>query len=192
MCGRYLIDDDTYAGVWLLLNTPGKVNDIHKGEVFPTNTAPVITRDGAVNVKWGFPHWKNSGVIINARAETALAKNMFRNPLLERRCVIPSGGFYEWDRTGTLKKKDKYLFRFSGAGFLCMAGMFSVFRDASGSEYSAFVILTTEANDSVAPIHDRMPVILAPDEYDLWIADSEFMEYVLRRPGPALCAERAD
>jgi len=186
MCGRYLIDDDTYAGMWLLLNTPGKISEIVRGEVFPTNTAPIITHDGAAAAIWGFPHWKNSGVIINARSETALQKNMFRGPLLERRCVIPSSGFYEWARTGGKKTKEKYLFRLPEATFLFMAGMFGVFRDASGGEYSAFVILTTAANDSVAPVHDRMPVILAPDEQSQWIGDAKFMEYALLRPGPKL------
>ena len=72
---------------------------------------------------------------------------------------------------------------------LHMAGIVNVFRDSSGCEYSAFVILTTTANDSVAPIHDRMPVILAPDEGELWLDDDAFMEHVLHRLGPKLSPE---
>ena len=186
MCGRYLIDDDDNSDIWLLFNMPDSLQNISRGEIFPTNIAPVINCNGATAAKWGFPHWKSNGVIINARAETALEKSMFRKPLEERRCVVPSSGFYEWDRSGGRKKAQKYLLRLPGENILYMAGMINVFRDASGSEYSAFVILTTGASDTVALIHDRMPLILAPDEQDLWIGDTGFMEYALHRPGPEL------
>ena len=72
---------------------------------------------------------------------------------------------------------------------LYMAGMVNTFRDALGSEYNAFIILTTAANDFVSPVHDRMPVILTPEEVDKWAYDDEFMEYVLHRPGPELSVE---
>ena len=189
--------------------------DIIRGEIFPTNVAPVIKRDGVEVVKWGFPHWKNTSVIINARSETALEKKMFGKPLRERRCVVPSSGFYEWGHKSDFsqgnaglpgyeslfgnevphgsmesrsknKRKSKFLLRQPEENMLYMAGMVSTFRDAFGEEYDAFVILTTVANDSVSPIHDRMPVILAPDETSLWVQDDRFMEYVLLRPGPEL------
>ena len=73
---------------------------------------------------------------------------------------------------------------------LYMAGIINTFRDATGSDYSAFVILTTAANDSVAPIHDRMPVILEPDERVRWIRDERFMDHALRRAGPELTAQQ--
>jgi len=203
LCGRYLTDEETYAEIWEMTSaatqaislshasafagrTTGAVVPTVMGEVFPANIAPVITCDGAEAVKWGFPHWKGSGVIINARAETSSEKPMFRKPLLNRRCVIPSSGFYEWDRVGGGKKKNKYLLRRPGEHVLFMAGMINIFRDDAGQDYSAFVILTTAANSSVAPIHDRMPVILAPGERDQWLSDNGFMEYALRRPGPEL------
>jgi len=194
MCGRYLAGEEVYEDIWKILTDlaaggstlDSQLSTLVKGEVFPTNTAPVITPAGAAAVKWGFPHWKSAGVIINARAETALEKNMFRKPLLEKRCVIPSSGFYEWDRAGGKKKKDKYLLRRPGEKLLFMAGMINMFRDASGGDYSAFVILTTAANESVAPIHDRMPVILAPDECGMWLSDDGFMERALHRAGPGL------
>lgn len=190
MCARYLVDDETYADIIVRLADPDEAQGVVKGEVFPTNIAPVITSEGVKAVKWGFPHWKNSGVIINARSETAAEKSMFRKPLHERRCVIVSGGFYEWDKAGGGKKKDKYLLSRPGERMLFMAGMINTFRDASGGDYNAFVILTTAASGSVAEIHDRMPVILAPDETDLWIGDGVFMEHALRRPGPGLLMNR--
>jgi putative SOS response-associated peptidase YedK len=159
------------------------------GEIFPSTIASVVANNEIIAMKWGFPHWKNSGVIINARAETAADKNMFRRPLKERRCVVPSSGFYEWSRSSNRKAKDKYLFRQPDSGTtLYMAGISNTFRDALGNEYDAFTILTTEASDSVAPFHDRMPVILAPDEIDMWITDNEFTGFALHRPGPELTA----
>jgi len=206
MCGRYLIDDEAYADILQILHDLKAAKDrvysenipageLIKGEVFPTNVAPVIENGEIVAVKWGFPHWKNTGVIINARSETALEKRMFGKPLRERRCVIPSSGFYEWGdgsdlghggRSSGRKRKNKYLFRRPGEHSLYMAGMVGTFHDAFGDEYNAFTILTTAANENVAPIHDRMPVILASDEVDLWINDNGFMEFVLHRPGPEL------
>ena len=238
MCGRYLIEDEAYADILQILNDLKAAKDriytdnlpaeslmpgegFIKGEVFPTNIAPVIEDCEIVAVKWGFPHWKNTGVIINARSETALEKKMFGKALRERRCVIPSSGFYEWShssdsgsggfgsdgsgfgrsgysgsgygsnyhtprQSGKRKAKEKFLFRKPEERMLYMAGMVGTFHDTFGVEYSAFTILTTAANESVAPIHDRMPVILGAEEVDLWITDNSFMEFVLHRSGPEL------
>ena len=198
MCGRYLIDDEAFADILMIMSANTEImnsalqrsnSTLNKGDVYPASIAPVITDSGTESIKWGFPHWKRSGVIINARAETALQKSMFRKPLLERRCVIPSGGFYEWNRTGNGKKKDKFLLRLPDARILYMAGMINIFTDADGALYSAFVIITTAANNSVSAIHDRMPVILAADERDRWLTDDGFMESILQRPGPLLITE---
>jgi len=201
MCGRYLISHEAYADILQILhdlNAAGgvkrsgfAVEEALRGEVFPTNIAPVITDNGVAAVKWGFPQWKKSGVIINARAETALEKKTFQKPLRERRCAVLSSGFFEWGRSGGGKLKDKFLLPRPGEHVLYMAGMVNTFHDAFGIEYNAFVILTTSANDSVSPIHDRMPVILAADEVDLWTRDDGFMEYALHRPGPELVPEAA-
>jgi len=171
--------------------------EFSRGEIFPTYIAPVIENDrdsgdnSMVAIKWGFPHWKNTGVIINARSETALEKKMFGKAMRERRCVVPSGGFFEWGHRsapsiGKRKPKDKYLFRKPGDHMLYMAGIISTFRDDLGVEYAAYVILTTDANEYVSSIHDRMPVILSSDEIDLWTKDDAFMVYAIQRPGPEL------
>ncbi|MCL2662552.1 MAG: SOS response-associated peptidase [Oscillospiraceae bacterium] len=240
MCGRYLLEDEAYADILQILHdiqaakdrinidnisrvenlaTQSTVNDmiasgqLAHGEIFPSAIVPVVANFEIVTMKWGFPHWKNSSVIINTRSETASEKNMFRRPLKERRCVIFSSGFYEWSynsglpdddstflypgfphgslnlpRSGKRKPKNKYLFREPGKTTLYMAGISNTFRDAFGNEYDAFTILTTEANDSVEPFHDRMPVILAPDEIDMWITDNVFTGFAMHRPGPDLTA----
>jgi len=190
MCGRYLLEDEAYADILQILYNLNKAKKAAAGgDIFPTNIAPVCTSDGITAVKWGFPHWKNSGVIINARAETASEKKMFGRPLRESRCVVPSSGFYEWSHREGTRDKDKYLLRLPGENALYMAGIVGTFRDAQGTEYSAFAILTTAANDSVSSIHDRMPVILAPDELQLWIDDPHFTEYALHRAGPELSSK---
>jgi len=228
MCGRYLIDDEAYADLLQILNdisaikkasgidNLSKVDNLARGEIFPTNTAPVIIGDGVDAVKWGFPHWNNPSVIINARSETALEKKMFGRPMRERRCVVPSSGFFEWGSgdgfpgengypqdnlfgrssySGKVnygdnrsKRKQKYLFNRPGERVLYMAGIIGSFRDNLGEDYSAFVILTTAANESVSPVHDRMPVILAQDEITLWTDDNIFMEFAINRSGPELSA----
>jgi len=193
MCGRYLIDDEAYSDILMILYGTDKMSGMYsgatpivaRGEIFPTNFAPVISAGGASAIKWGFPHWKGSNVIINARSETALEKPTFRKSLLDRRCVIPSSGFYEWSRTGS-NKKQKYLFREPDEQKLYMAGFWNEFKDSTGVAYNAFTILTTAANDCVAPIHDRMPVILSQDEQDYWINDLAFMQFALQRRGPEL------
>ena len=225
MCGRYLeIDDDDlyeiltevgidYAGLGnsaLCVNEQLSIESIavesdiqlptvfNGREIVPANTELIVIQGSAVMGKWGFPKWKGSGVIFNARSETALEKAMFKKPLLTQRCVIPSKGFFEWGTVNgelskasrSTKKKDKYLLRREAEQVLLMAGMASIFRDPLGRDYLAYVILTTNANESVAPIHDRMPVILDRDETQRWLGDNTFIETVLSREGPLLQAQR--
>lgn len=153
--------------------------------LFPTNIVPVVTLNGVSALKWGFPQWKGNGVIINARAETALEKSMFRKPMLEHRCAVPCTGYFEWRQIEGRKKKDKYFLTYPGGGVLYLAGAYGRFRDANG-EYDAFVVLTTDANDSVSAIHSRMPVIISAEEREAWLGDTSFMEHVLSRTGPVL------
>ena len=91
------------------------VASIHTGEIFPTNAAPILLPDGQKMtpkpMTWGFPSFKGKGVIINARGETALDKPMFRRSVLERRCIVPTTGFYEWD-----SQKKEIPFSAAGAG----------------------------------------------------------------------------
>ncbi|MCL2045682.1 MAG: SOS response-associated peptidase [Oscillospiraceae bacterium] len=190
MCGRYLVDDDAADTIEMWMNSlTGGLPNYTTGEVFPTNIAAVLTQNGPEAVKWGFPHWQNSSVIINARSETALNSNMFRKPLQNQRCVIPSSGFYEWSAVPGTKKKDKHLLRITEDEMLFMAGMYNTFHDKNGNEYSAFVILTTDAHESIAHIHNRMPLLLLHDENDLWLGDNSFMEFALNRPGPELISK---
>lgn len=197
MCGRYTVfTEEEIMEMIEIIAEVGKrfgkssMNALKTGEIFPTNLAPVMgmeeNRIAAKPARWGFPKWNGKGQIINARAETALERPMFRKSIMERRCVIPSTGFYEWAHVEGKKKKDKYLLRLPESSMLYMAGMTNIFKDASGNPFEAYCILTTAAVPSVARIHDRMPVILAADEQELWLKDDRFMSHVLKRSGPEL------
>ena len=200
MCGRYFLSDEEYEIQQILKEIESRHNGTVKvGEVYPANMAPIMKYGQELAaVKWGFPKWNSSGVIINARAETAFEKTMFRISMLERRCVIPSCGFYEWDREKS--RKAKYLIRRPVSNLVYMAGAWNRFKSTEGGEYEAFVILTTESNESMKPpetelslfpderrpIHDRMPVILDTYEVDDWLEDNDFACDILRRRGPEL------
>jgi len=199
MCGRYTVftEEEIIEMNAIIAEVSQRFGykPVATGEIFPTNLAPVLwmeaNRLSPKPVLWGYPKWDGKGVIINARAETALEKNMFRKSLLERRCVIPSTGFYEWQHVEGKKKKDKYLLRLPESKMLYMAGMTGFFKDATGQPYEAYCILTTASNESVQPIHDRMPVILMPDEREAWLTDEGFMQHVLERAGPELTLDKA-
>ena len=123
MCGRYTVfTEQEIIEMREILdeinrNFGGQAAQLKTGEIFPTNLAPVIIAEGGIMAArpmfWGFPKWKGSGVIINARAETAADKPIFRSSLATRRCIVPSTGFYEWKRVEGKKQKDKYLINLS-------------------------------------------------------------------------------
>ena len=123
-------------------------------------------------VRWGLiPSWaKDPSVaakMINARSETAATKQAFRDALKSRRCLIPADGFYEWLRTG--KAKQPYCFEVNEGELFAFAGIWDRWRDPSGNAVDTCSILTTTPNAMTAQVHDRMPVILDPDSYDIWL-----------------------
>jgi putative SOS response-associated peptidase YedK len=166
------------------------------GEVFPTNNAAVVAlqndKPALSLMKWGFPHWQNKSVIINAKSETAADKKMFAQALYTRRCIIPSTGFYEWARTDG-KAKTKFRFNAPDNPMLYMAGLYTNFTSQESDEplTERFVILTRAANSDIADVHNRMPVILYKDEIARWLRDFEFAEAVMSRDSIRLIREAA-
>ncbi|KNY30268.1 protein of unknown function DUF159 [Pseudobacteroides cellulosolvens ATCC 35603 = DSM 2933] len=116
----------------------------------------------------GFSNFKNSGVIINARAETVAEKPMFRRSFASKRCLVPANGYYEW-LTHENKTKTKYLIKVKDKSIFYMAGLYDIFNDTGGKPYAAIAIITTEANSDVSFIHDRMPVILNDESIKVWL-----------------------
>lgn len=154
---------------------------IENGEIYPTNTAPILMglSLSPEPAAWGFPGFKGSGAVINARAETAAEKRMFAESLVARRCVIPSTGFYEWKKEG--REKRKYLFRIPEKKLLYMAGLYKEFQGER-----RYVILTTEPNSSIADVHNRMPVVLPEDMLATWVMDGDMAEQILKGVPPLL------
>lgn len=187
MCGRYQLDPGESAEIEAIVR---QVQDrVKTGEIFPTDAVAVLAQCvGGLAPRpmvWGYPRFQGkSGSIINARSETAGERPMFRRSLAERRCVIPTTGFFEWG-PGEGGGKRKYRFNRPGTRALYLAGLWNEF---AGEEKC--VILTTAANPSVAAVHDRMPVILAGDEVQAWVRDAGAAGEILGRTPPAL--ERAE
>ena len=161
--------------------TPVKLST---GDVFPKNIAPVVTNAGAAPMKWGFPGFQKSGVIFNARSETMWEKSLFRNAAASRRCVVPASCYFEWgnaqesllgDEQPKKTPKVKVRFTLPGAPMFYLAGIFGDY-PLDTLSIPHFVVLTTEANDSVSGVHDRMPVILRGEEAAAWLEDKKLPE----------------
>jgi putative SOS response-associated peptidase YedK len=143
--------------------------------VAPGATMPVVVRNSPNRVelmKWGLiPFWakdpKNSYKTINARAETVATSPVFREALKRRRCLVPASGFYEWQQTE--RGKLPYFIHLKDIELFAFAGLYDVWQDAEGNELRTYTIITTTPNDLVQPIHNRMPVILHPDDEAMWI-----------------------
>jgi putative SOS response-associated peptidase YedK len=142
-------------------------------------------------LKWGLvPSWSKDlsfgSHLINARSETVAEKPTFRHAIKYRRCIVPTSGFYEWDHSGG--KKQPYYIQLADQSPMCLAGVWESWKAPDGSELETFAILTTSANKLVEPIHDRMPVILYPDTFNLWLShnmhDPEQLQ-LLYQPFPA-------
>lgn len=104
----------------------------------------------------------------NARSETVHERPLFRTAFERRRCLVPVSAFFEWQRLG--KRSQRYTFRPRSAPFLALAGIWSTFRTPDGQKIGSFAILTTEPSALVAPIHDRMPVVLSEAAQDVWLS----------------------
>jgi len=145
-------------------------------DVLPSDASVVICEKGsglsAVSMKWGFANPYRKGLIINARAETAMEKQLFADSIQNRRCVIPASGFYEWDAA-----KARFRFTVPGDELVFLAGFFHA---EQGAE--RYTILTTAANDSMKRVHDRMPVMIDRSEIGMWIRDRERLAQFLERP----------
>lgn len=180
MCGRYTVfTEREYDEIKSIIDEVSKElktsENIANGEVFPTNIAPVIYRQGDKHIlapmKWSYGQFSGRP-IINARAETINEKPMFQSSLYQRRCLIPANAYYEWKQEEGLKKKTKFEISVKESKAFFMAGIYNVFKDNKGGQYTGYAIITTTANQTVAPIHDRMPVIIEPGLEKLWLGQN--------------------
>lgn len=182
MCGRFFIDAKNREIDRILESLQPDSPQVKLGEVFPTDIALVLTgQNGKITARamsWGFPRRDAKGVVFNARAESVLEKPFFRKSFLERPLAVPGSGFYEWKSIPGQKRKVKYLFQ-GDAPVLYLAGFWNKFDDVSGQ---CFTILTTAANESMMPLHERMPVLLHANEVPLWLAGKGREVFMRRIP----------
>lgn len=171
MCGRYVLySDKEQAEIKEIIEEVNKKHHfvVKKGDIYPSNLAPIYAPTPDQNgkrlevMKWGYEVSFRKGLLINARSETILEKKTFKKDFLERRCIVPASGFYEWD-----KEKNKYIFQSQDDEALYIGGVFRQHENAS-----EYVILTKAPVEPVVAIHDRMPVIIPHSKAKEWLYDT--------------------
>ena len=178
MCGRYKLSRRKQIIEEHFDTVSGEEDWSPRYNIAPTQPIPVIRQNAKEPVRelslmrWGLiPSWakdaSGAAKMINARSETAATLPAFRDAMKSRRCLIPVDGFYEWMRTG--KTKQPYCFEVNDGALFAFAGIWDRWKDPSGQWVKSCSILTTTPNAVTSPVHDRMPVILDPDSYDLWL-----------------------
>jgi len=184
MCGRYTVtrQEGLIEDLEAALDSHTPLNEWWKPRfnVAPTQPAPVVTlKDGVRTLemmRWGLiPFWGTKPgakppLMINARVESLDAKQVFRDALARKRCLVPADGFFEWKRTGKIPTP-MYIHP-ADHRFVAFAGLWARAKADSGREITSFTIVTGPPNELVRPIHDRMPVVLARDVWAAWLDPS--------------------
>ncbi len=186
MCGRFTLHhtleelEERFAAE---IAVPSAAETAPRYNIAPTQDILVVTQNGARHLQgchWGLiPSWAKDPAIgnkmINARAETLAEKPSFRTALSRRRCLIPADGFYEWQNaaadlpSGKKAPRTPMHIRLQGGGLFAFAGLWDEWHAPDGSSLRSCTIITTAPNAVTAPIHDRMPVILHPEDEALWL-----------------------
>jgi len=178
MCGRYRLSRRKQIIEEQFETQPWDDDWSPRFNVAPTKPVPVIRQNPKEPIRelslmrWGLiPSWAKdtSGAarMINARSETAHTLPAFRDAMKLRRCLVPADGFYEWQRRGS--PKQPFCFEVGDGGLFAFAGLWERWRDPSGQWVTSCSILTTTPNAVTSAVHDRMPVILRKDDYDVWL-----------------------
>jgi putative SOS response-associated peptidase YedK len=199
MCGRYYRRSDKQRlAEAFRIGVPPSFDILPDYNVAPQTFQPVVRlqhrtveRELAL-LRWGLiPFWAKDAKVgmraINARSETVTTSPLFREAMLRRRCLVPADGFFEWQKTGA-KTRQPWAIGLRKGAPMAFAGLWERWKDpASGEPLETYTILTTEPNELTAGIHDRMPVILAPRDYERWLlpGDPERLPVDLLRPWPA-------
>lgn len=180
MCGRYVLTSPAEAIVEHF-----RVDAVPEfrpsWNIAPTRYVPVIRARGdgtreCVLLRWGFvPAWAKSPVAIpmlnNARAESLTEKPAFKSAWKARRCIVPADGYYEWDEK--VQPRQPHYFSRADGGLLALAGLWETWRSPEGEIIDSFAVVTRDANEATIPVHDRMPKLLEPEEYQRWLFEPE-------------------
>jgi putative SOS response-associated peptidase YedK len=179
MCGRFAIKS-TPDYLRRLLGFVERPNFPPRYNIAPMQPIPIVrVENGARHfalVRWGLiPSWvkdpRKFALLINARAEGIAEKPSFRAAIRRRRCLVPADGFYEWRREG--KSKRPYFIRARGGEPMAFAGIWETWADADGGEIDTAAIITCAANAVLQPIHERMPAVIPPEAFDIWLDPDE-------------------
>src|SRR5271169_3941763 len=177
MCGRYRLSRRKQL-IQEYFDTADEVDWEPRYNIAPSQSLGVIRQDREKPerhfslARWGLiPYWAKDPSIgyklINARSETVSSKPAFRDAFERQRCLIPADGFYEWRRVG--RAKQPFHFGMADDSLFAFAGLWDRWKDATGQVVESCSILTTMPNPLLADVHERMPVILGPEHYDLWL-----------------------
>jgi putative SOS response-associated peptidase YedK len=176
MCGRFRLTRAAKVAERFAIDPDD--DWVPRYNIAPAQNIPVIRQHSeepkrfGSNMRWGLiPFWAKDASIgykmINARAETVASKPAFREALKKRRCLIPGDGFYEWVKNG--KTKTPFCFTMADESIFAFAGLWEQWKNPEGNMVETCSIITTTPNALCADVHDRMPVILPEDTYDLWL-----------------------
>ena len=176
MCGRYLFSAEQNAELTQIVKAVERrygQTSVPQGEIRPTAVMPVLHEEhGSIQPvlqTWGYK--LPTSLVINARAESVLEKPLFRDSVRQRRCIVPTSGFYEWDA-----EKHKYFFQQGRNQAMYLAGL-TLMRNGAPS----YCIITTAANDSMKTVHDRMPLILESSQVVPWLSEKESVGKLLQQ-----------
>ncbi|MCJ7459870.1 MAG: SOS response-associated peptidase [candidate division Zixibacteria bacterium] len=179
MCGRYTLTTDTDGIVKRFKIKDYQAEHRPRYNVAPTQKNPVVllneeTERIMTDMRWGLiPSWAKDEKIgyqmINARVETVAEKPSFRKAFITRICLVPADGYYEWQKTGKPGRKLPYMIVLESRELFAFAGLWEAWKNPEGEIVHSYTIITTEADDLVTRIHPRMPIILRPENEDIWI-----------------------
>ena len=179
MCGRYT-QTQSIEKIIKRFGLPSSQSRLKpQYNIAPSQKAPILISNESGKrsldmFTWGLiPSWAKDPSIgsrmINARAETLAKKASFKQPLKRTRCLIPADGFYEWKKDPTGRTKTPMRIVLKSGELFVFAGLWDTWKDPEGKEIRSYTIITTNAIDVLKPIHDRMPVILKPEDEDAWL-----------------------
>jgi putative SOS response-associated peptidase YedK len=186
MCGRFVIAfTDGFHARFRVGDNDVKVTP--RFNIAPSQDVPIVLRDSPNRLEmmhWGLiPSWskaERTGLkLINARSESVMEKPMFKRLIGDHRCLVPATGFYEWMTTD--EGKVPFYISSKRGDFLGFAGLFDQWHSPEGLVISSFTIITTAANELMNPIHDRMPVIVRPEDEDIWVERKALDPGIMRR-----------
>lgn len=176
MCGRFILSLQLDE-IRRVLGVESPPDWLPRYNIAPSQPAMVVAAADmqAVWMRWGLvPGWAKDAAIgtkmINARAETLAEKPAFRQALARRRCLVPANGFYEWQKLPGGRGTQPLCFTLKDGNPFFFAGLWENWRQPDGADYLSFTLITCAPNSLMAPIHDRMPVILTPEQGQAWLA----------------------